>query len=249
MVLEIKKESLAQRMKSWENTSRFKLEKKIPVIMRLDGKNFSKLTKNYNKPFDEFFKDSLVNSTLRLLKEIQGANLAYLQSDEISILITDFESENTDAWFDYNIQKISSVSASMMSVYFSGTIGKEAFFDCRIFNLPKEEISNYFIWRQQDWERNSVSMLAQSLYSHRDLQNKNRFEQLKMIELMNDPKFPSWELISDCWKYGTLISELSKEERESTENSGIENLPRFIIDNTFEKFINNRNSVEKFLKL
>jgi hypothetical protein len=123
----------------------------------------------------------------------------------------------------------------MMSVYFSGTIGKEAFFDCRIFNLPKEKISNYFIWRQQDWERNSVSMLAQSLYSHRDLQNKNRFEQLKMIELMNDPKFPSWELISDCWKYGTLISELSKEERESTENSGIENLPRFII--------------EKFLKL
>ncbi len=167
------KDSLGDRMKNnYENRYRMFLTRRTPVILRLDGKAFHTLTKAFERPFDDTFMSYMSATAFKLCEEIQGAKCAYVQSDEISILITDFDTLTTDAWFDYNIQKMTSISASIASVTFSTLYGHEAFFDSRVFNLPKEEVCNYFIWRQKDWIRNSVQMVAQFYYSHKQLHQK-----------------------------------------------------------------------------
>lgn len=135
-----------------------------------------------------------------LCKNIQGAKFAFVQSDEISILMTDFDKINTCAWFDGNVQKIASISASMATSKFNQlrfldyitkkyndnitTITelylqnlseiKLAEFDSRVFTIPSQiEVFNYFVWRQQDTVRNSISSVAQSLYSHKELEKVN----------------------------------------------------------------------------
>lgn len=171
--------SIGNRMKeNYENRYRFKLTRRIPVIMRLDGKAFHTLTKQCKKPFDETFSTCMDITARKLCKEIQGVRCGYIQSDEISLLIMDDAHLNTEAWFDYNIQKLTSVAASIASVEFTTcwryyTDKQEnAIFDCRVFNIPKEEVCNYFIWRQQDWVRNSIQMLARSHFSYKELFEK-----------------------------------------------------------------------------
>jgi len=110
--------------------------------------------------------------------------LVYVQSDEISILLTDFDRFNTDAWFDNNLQKIVSVSAAMASVSFSNYYNdspKVCVFDSRAFNIPKEEVCNYFIWRQQDWLKNSIQMLARTYFSHKQLKDKKIQDMHEML--------------------------------------------------------------------
>ena len=167
-------DSLGDRMKNkYENVTRFHLMSRQPVIMRLDGKAFHTLTKSCEKPFDDFFSLSMISAAEAVMNEAMGAKLAYIQSDEISILLTDYENLESEAWFDNNIQKLCSVSASIASVEFSDFFEKCAHFDCRVFNIPKEEVNNYFIWRQQDWMRNSVQMLARNYFSQSELHKKN----------------------------------------------------------------------------
>ena len=176
------KDSIGNRMKAnYEDRYRFSLTRRTPVIMRLDGRAFHTLTRRMDKPFDEMFSDFMNKTAMFLCSEIQGAKCAYVQSDEISILITDFDTLTTDAWFDYNIQKMTSVSAGLASAYFTNRFfdghardADIAIFDSRVFNIPKEEVCNYFIWRQLDWMRNSVQMLAQAHFSHKQLQGKNQ---------------------------------------------------------------------------
>ena len=171
----MEKISIGNRMKeNYEQRYKFKLTRRIPVILRLDGKTFHNVTKKYDKPFDEIFQLTIFNTSIELCSQIQGAKCAYVQSDEISILLTDFDRLTTDAWFDYNLQKIVSVSAGIASAYFSSYWDRDNYsvFDSRAFNIPKDEVCNYFIWRQQDCTRNSISSLAQSLYSHKELNKK-----------------------------------------------------------------------------
>jgi tRNA(His) guanylyltransferase len=176
-----KRDSLGDRMKSYyEDVYRIKLTHRTPVIIRLDGKAFHTLTRRCNRPFDTDFMTAMQLAALELIKQIQGAKIAYIQSDEVSILLTDFDKLDTSAWFDYNLQKMVSVSASIMTYYFNkcieitanDRINSVGFFDARAFNIPESEVCNMFLWRQKDAERNSLSMLAQSLYSHRELQHK-----------------------------------------------------------------------------
>lgn len=197
-------DSIGNRMKhNYENRYRIKLSRRIPVIIRLDGKAFHTLTKNCEKPFDSNFIESMVFTTLGLQNNVQGFKCAYVQSDEISILLTDFDKLTTDAWFDYNLQKIVSISASIASVSFSLNYGTIGFFDSRAFNIPKEEVCNYFIWRQQDWTRNSIQMLARANFSHKELHKKN----INEIHEMLHQKDINW--VNDCTeqeKRGTLIN-------------------------------------------
>lgn len=184
----MKKDSLGDRMKeNYEDRYRIGLTRRMPVIIRLDGKAFHTFTKGCQKPFDDTIIYAMQDTTEYLVKNIQGCKVGYVQSDEISLLITDFDTLETDAWFDYNLQKMCSVSAAMAAVEFCFTYGKlndgkfkRAHFDSRVFNMPKEEVVNYFRWRYMDWKRNSVSMLAQSLFSHKELQGKNT-EQMKAM--------------------------------------------------------------------
>lgn len=204
---------IMQRMKkNYEGRSRTFLVRRMPVVLRLDGKAFHTYTKGLDKPFDEGLIEDMQETAKFLCSEIQGAKMAYVQSDEISILLTDYDKLTTDAWFDYNVQKMVSVSASMASAKFNQlrlqryfnliektsnkfvNIGLNAatrvdnikdtnplaYFDSRAFNIPKEEVSNYFLARQKDATKNSVSMLAQSLYSHNELFKKNDSEMQEM---------------------------------------------------------------------
>lgn len=200
-----KKDSLGDRMKeNYENRSKTYLVRRMPVIVRIDGKAFRTFTKGLKKPYDPIFHNAM-NATMKYLCEnIQGCKFGYTQSDEITLLLTDFDALTTDAWFDYSVQKICSVSASMATMafnyyfqkfvdeayncndwttspYWGKSIDKDEFgyfkmamFDSRCFNIPKEEVINCFIWRQQDATRNAVSMLGQCHFSHKELQGKSR---------------------------------------------------------------------------
>lgn len=201
----MEKDSIGNRMKAnYEDRYRFSLTRRTPVIMRLDGRAFHTLTRGLDKPFDGTFCYSMIDTAGFLCSEIQGAKCAYVQSDEISILITDFDTLTTDAWFDYNVQKMTSVSAGMASAYFTSRFFSEdgiAVFDSRVFNAPKEEVCNYFIWRQMDWMKNSVQMLARAHFSHKQLHGKN---QPAMHDMLHDIGI-NWANLPDKWKNGTFI--------------------------------------------
>jgi tRNA(His) guanylyltransferase len=199
----MKKDSLGDRMKSnYEDRYKIKLSRRTPVIIRLDGKAFHTLTRNYVKPFDADFQELMQNTALYVCSNIQGAKCAYTQSDEISILLTDFDKLTTDAWFDYSLQKVTSVSAALASAYFTKNLNEDkiAVFDSRAFNIPKEEVCNYFVWRQKDWIRNSITMLAQSYYSHKELHKKNSSDMHEMIFQKGD----NWADLAPQWKNGML---------------------------------------------
>ena len=201
---------LEDRMKdNYEHRYRFKLTRRTPVIMRLDGKAFHTVTKNCMKPFDSWLNKCMRKTAHAVMEEIQGAKCFYTQSDEISLLITDFDKFTTDAWFDYNIQKMCSIAAGLASAIFTINFydpeedeGEYALFDCRVFNIPKEEVANYFIQRQQDWMRNSVQMMAQANFSHKELYKKS----VKMMKEMLLQIDKDWDKIHTMWKHGSFCT-------------------------------------------
>jgi len=188
---------------NYENRYRFQLTRRTPVIIRLDGKAFHTFTKGLEKPFDLTLHRTMVETTKFLIEQIQGAKLGYTQSDEISILVTDYDYFETEAWFDYNIQKLTSVSSSLATGMFNfvSPFDKIGYFDSRVFNIPKEEVMNYFLWRFQDWRRNSIQLLGQSLFSHKELHKKNQHEIIEMCKT----KGHDWNALPDVWRYGTLV--------------------------------------------
>jgi tRNA(His) 5'-end guanylyltransferase len=205
-------DSLGDRMKqNYEHRFRFKLVRRMPAIIRLDGKAFHTLTRGCEKPFDAHFHAVMMATAKELCESVQGAKCAYIQSDEISILLTDFDRLGTDAWFDGSIQKIASVSAGIASAEFSirwldDLEDQCAVFDSRVFNIPKEEVCNYFIWRQNDWIRNSITMLAQSHYSHKQLHKKG---QADMHEMLHE-KGVNWAKLHPRWKNGIFLDKTQK---------------------------------------
>ena len=204
------KDSLGDRMKeNYENRSKTYLVRRTPVIVRLDGKSFHTFTKGFKRPYDEIFHTAMNNTLKYLCENIQGCKLGYTQSDEITLLLMDDDTLTTDAFFDYNVQKVCSITASMATLkfnqyfrtacneFFAGksNLGnyhttmmcakdKGAMFDSRCFNIPKEEIENCFIWRQQDCTRNAIQMLGQTIFSHKDLQGKscNNIQDMLMLQ-------------------------------------------------------------------
>lgn len=211
-----KNDSLGDRMKNnYENRAKTYLVRRMPVIIRLDGKAFHSFTKGLKKPYDEIFHNTM-NATMKYLCEnIQGCKLGYTQSDEITLLLTDYDTLTTDAWFDNNVQKICSVSASMATMAFNkyfalnydqfeedlyeawNTSDDEfkycdvlrrklhsAMFDSRCFNIPVDEVTNCFIWREQDATRNAIQMLGQCHFSHKELHGKscNDIQDMLMLQ-------------------------------------------------------------------
>ena len=173
------KDQLGDRMKDfYESRYKIKIPRRTFTIIRIDGKSFHTYTKGLIRPFDEKLMSDMDETACFICKNIQGAKFAFVQSDEISVLLTDFDNLQTDAFFDGNLQKITSISASLATAKFNELRpGKLAMFDSRVFIIPFiDEVQNYFIWRQQDATRNSISSLAQSLYSHKELNNKKTSE-------------------------------------------------------------------------
>ncbi len=177
---------------NYEKVWNIQLPYRMPVILRLDGKNFHSFTKKMERPFDETFIHNMGALTEYLCKKISTTVFAYVQSDEISLLLHPYKKLDTDPWFANEIQKISSVSAGLASSYFSLLYNKQAVFDARVFVLPEAEVVNYFVWRQQDATRNSVTMAAQTLYSHRQLDKQNS-ETKKTMMLQKGVDYMAYE--------------------------------------------------------
>jgi tRNA(His) guanylyltransferase len=220
------KDALGDRIKkNYESRYKYFLPRRTYTIIRLDGKAFHTYTANLKKPFDDDLIEDINQTIVNVLPHIQGAVFAYTQSDEISILLADFATIYTDAWFDGNLQKLVSVSASLVTAEFNklrilrnfkysreegdiihkATLDdiKLACFDSRVFTIPdRTEVMNYFIWRNNDSDRNSISTVAQSLFSHRALQGVSSIDMKKMILKKTNT---SWDAFPDFKKYGRVI--------------------------------------------
>lgn len=228
---------IMQRIKAnYESRSKAYLTRRTPVIMRIDGKAFHTYTKGLDKPFDEGLIEDMVETTKYLCENIQGAKIGYCQSDEISILLVDYDNLDTQAWFDYSVQKMVSISASLAAAKFNqlrlqrqlnetaskvrdvhsrlktdlelevridniSETQKLAAFDSRVFNIPVDEVPNYFLARQKDAVKNSISMLAQSLYPHSELHKKNQSD----LQEMCFQKGHNWNDLHWSKKRGSTI--------------------------------------------
>lgn len=152
------------------------LTRRTPVVVRVDGRAFHTLTRNnFKRPFSDEFHDSMVTAAGHVVSQMQGFKLGYVQSDEASFLMTDYDNFQTEPWFGYRKSKVETTCASLMTAGFArcmAALGVEdmATFDARAFNVPESEVANYFLWRGRDGERNSVSMYAQAHFSHQLLQ-------------------------------------------------------------------------------
>ena len=230
-------DNLGTRMKEYyENVSKTKLMRRTPVAIRIDGKAFHTFTQGFQKPFDEILIKSMQNTMKYLCENMQGCVLGYTQSDEITLILVDYKKLNSDAWFDYEVQKICSIAASMATMAFNKFFAKElnvfkaehtvfntnewaypeaaqlwvvyqssltkgAMFDARCFNIPREEVTNLIYWRQLDATRNSIQMVGQVNFSHKELQNKscNDIQEMLMLQKsINWNDFPTHQKRGSC---------------------------------------------------
>lgn len=209
--------TLHERMKQYEAVSQTYLMRRTPVIIRLDGVAFHTFTKKFDKPFDDIFGSTMRQVTRQLVDNIQGCVIGYTQSDEISLALQDYRKLDTDAWFGYNIQKLVSVSAKMatyefykafedvlcghdsnrcLSIYWPAFKENNVGFDSRCFNLPFEEVNNYFVDRQRDAEKNSINLLAQQYYTQEQLNGintKKLQDKLFTEQGVNWNDLPAWQ--------------------------------------------------------
>jgi tRNA(His) 5'-end guanylyltransferase len=227
-----KGDSLGDRMKGYESVQKQLLTRRTPAIIRLDGKAFHTYTKRQlwkydprasESPFSEVMHGAMALATKHLVDNIQGAVFAYTQSDEISIFLRDWDTLMTQPWHNGNIQKIVSVSASLASVAFNHylvsqsqeksypvNINELALFDSRVFTLPKEEVCNYFIWRQQDATRNSIQMLGHFHFSQKQMHGLNNSQvqdKLMLEKQINWNDLDVWKKRGTCVRRdcGTLV--------------------------------------------
>lgn len=234
----MRNDNLGDRMKQYEAVNRYYLTRRTPVIIRIDGKAFHSFTKGFKRPFDDVLRNAMHQTMLALCTEIQGCKLGYTQSDEISLLLTDYDRLESSAWFDYNVQKMASISASAATMYFNRFFRKEtekwksccktaadetylttlekacdkgAMFDARVFNLPKEEVTNYFLWRQNDATRNSIELVGHTWFSTSEMHKKS----CNMIQdMLHEQKGINWNDYPTSYKRGSCCIKQKAENLE-----------------------------------
>lgn len=236
------RDDLGTRMKTfYENIPKTRLMRRTPVAIRLDGKAFHTFTRGFQKPFDFVLMDAMQRTMKYLCENIQGCVFGYTQSDEITLILVDYQKFTSDAWFDYEVQKLASVSASMATMafnkYFSenvveynlthdplvkrreglldnyiSAVERGACFDARCFNIPKEEVTNLIYWRQLDATRNSIQMVGQAHFSHDELQDKT----CNMIQDMLMTKYGiNWNDFTIPCKRGTACIKVATKVTEN----------------------------------
>ena len=281
--------NLAVRMKEfYENVPKTNLMRRTPVVIRIDGKTFHSFTKGFKRPFDEILIKTMQETTKYLCENIQGCVLGYTQSDEISLVLVDYQRFETSAWFDYEVQKMCSIAASMATMAFNKffyenvflyngmasvdmsnkkypykevyakAVKKGAMFDARVFNIPKEEVTNYIYWRQLDASRNSIQMVGQANFSHKELHCKtcNNIQDMLM-----EQKGINWNDYPTVCKRGTAVIKkiVAREEKsfiddmledsfDNVKNNIIEQTSKWIIDKDIPIFKGEgRDYIEKLV--
>lgn len=250
-----------KRMKKYEFVSRNYLTTRTPVILRIDGKAFHTFTRGFQKPFDDVLSKTMQETMKYLCENIQGCVLGYTQSDEITLVLVDYKNIDTSPWFDYNIQKCSSIAASMATMAFNKffnqnieeydfawrtgltpqsveiqeepqrymetlrkAANKGAMFDARVFNIPKEEVCNNLLWRQNDASRNSIQMVARAYFSHKQLDKKSTSDIQDMLML---EKNINWNDYPTKYKRGSCC--IRKTDNETDRS-------KWVIDNEIPIF-------------
>ena len=217
-------DELGTRMKeNYEKISQTKLMRRTPVAIRIDGKAFHTFTKGFKKPFDEILIKSMQETMKYLCENIQGCVLGYTQSDEITLVLQDYKTFETQAWFNYEVQKMCSISASMATMAFDRFFNTEvinasvtedndilitylkaadkgAMFDSRCFNIPKEEVTNLLLWRQLDATRNSIQMVGRANFSHKELHGKNtsQIDEMLLVKGIDFHTYPTHQKRGSC---------------------------------------------------
>lgn len=195
---------IGDRIKAYEAASDYRLTPNSCVFLRVDGKAFHTFTRGMQRPFDPVLMRTMVDAAVETACDMQGFKLGYVQSDEVTFLLTDFDSHETAGWFGYEVNKLVSISASTMTMHFNRLFREKptAVFDSRAFVVPRPDAPNVFVWRQQDWTRNSLQMLARAHFSHRELHGKGRAELHDMLMLQRGV---NWAELSPQEKNGTFI--------------------------------------------
>lgn len=277
-------DDLGKRMKEfYEQVPKTRLVRRMPVAIRIDGKAFHTFTRGFEKPFDDVLIKSMQETTKYMCENIQGCVLGYTQSDEITLILVDYKTLDTSAWFDYEVQKMCSISASMATMAFnkffikncynwanncgdliddansqygklfeaySKAVEKGAMFDARVFNIPKEEVTNLIYWRQLDATRNSIQMVGQANFSHKELHGKS----CNMIQdMLHEQKNINWNDFPTYQKRGSCCI---KEECCPKTASGYEECDidatkirtRWVVDTDIPIFKGeNRNYIDKLI--
>ena len=244
-------DELGTRMKEfYEQVPKTRLIKRMPVVCRIDGRSFHSWVKGFDKPFDAVLIKTMQETMKYLCENIQGCVFGYTQSDEITLILQDYKTFNTSAWFDYEVQKMTSISASMCTMFFNKqfaknveqeiwdykhslvpqsvelqqkqqnifdayqkAIDKGATFDSRVFNIPKEEIVNLVYWRALDATRNSIQMMGQHYFTHKELQHKT----CNNIQEMLFQKYHiNWNDLPIYKKRGTACIKVPTENNRTT---------------------------------
>ena len=248
-------DDLGTRMKEfYEQIPKTRLVRRMPVAIRIDGKAFHTFTRGFRKPFDHILIKTMQETTKYLCENIQGCILGYTQSDEITLILVDYQKLTSSAWFDYEVQKLCSISASMATMAFNkyfaenvaneileyktsmvpqcveiqqeikeyhdtlrAAVNKGAMFDARCFNIPKEEVTNLIYWRQLDATRNSIQMVGQANFSHKELQNKT----CNMIQdMLHEQKGINWNDYPTVCKRGSACIYTEYANMNGSHNSG-----------------------------
>lgn len=290
-------DELGKRMKTYyEEVPKTRLMRRCPVIIRIDGRSFHSYCKGFKKPFDEVLIRSMQDTMMYLCKNIQGCVLGYSQSDEISLLLIDYKRLNSQAFFDYEIQKVCSITASMATLAFNRAFDEHysrvhpdfnfyedkfdfaeaeeygynprtpegmeeikkysdayqkvscwmidggAMFDSRCFNIPIEEVTNYFYWRQLDATRNSIQMVGQANFSQKELHCKTCNQ---IQDMLHEQKDINWNDFPAYLKRGSCCI---KKDFQRIDDNSKPFRPQWVIDRDIPIFKDEgRDYIERLL--
>lgn len=270
-------DQFGDRMKGYEAGWDFRMPARLPVILRLDGNSFSKFTKSvgFEKPFDERMFEAMWAASRAVMNYCSGAQIAYTQSDEITILLRNDLTLNTQPFLANRVQKISSLCASVASVAFNRELwmledwDTDAVFDCRVFVVPPAEVTNVFLWRQLDAFKNCVSAYAYYMLAEKYgkktafnmLHKKNTAEKQELVfqELgINVDKLPTHWKRGACIVRNTydvsLIEAMGTEkfnkllaDGKITDPDKMVTRSSWEIDREIPRFDTDRNYIERFL--
>lgn len=254
------RDDIGTRMKNfYEQIPKTKLMRRCPVAIRIDGKAFHTYTRNFKRPFDSVFMRAMQETMKYLCENIQGCVLGYTQSDEITLILVDYEKINSSAWFDYEVQKLCSVSASMATMRFNQVLARlvqevkeegtedpkyinvldkacetGAMFDSRCFNIPKEEVTNLIYWRQLDASRNSIQMVGHANFSQKQMHGKSTGDIQDMLMLEKNINWNDFPVA--CKRGSCCIRGQADEDPSRTDGSRTENSRGWMIDNDIPIF-------------
>jgi len=227
-------DSLKEKCEYFRSLTDYRLMPNSYVLVMLDGRSFSsKIKKKFAKPFDDDFIDMMDETAKYLVKNVQGCKFAYTQSDEITLVITDFETPTTDSFFGYRLTKILSIVASMATAKFNNLMmqyelrtsieGSQVIaekiglyeFDCKAWNVPTyNDVVAWLLYRQNDCIRNSKAQTAQTFFPHKELMGLLVDQQIEKLKEYNGE---DWDKYPDRWKFGRFIYRV---ETQFTNNNG-----------------------------